>query len=53
MEGLNHKNPQVKSESLNWIIRSLRKIKKAPTKADFVPLFEPLLKVYNNIVILF
>ena len=41
----NHKNPQVRSESIHWLTRFLKTCKKAPTKAEIKTLAECLLKV--------
>nr|KAJ3421325.1 Microtubule-associated protein, microtubule dynamics during spindle orientation [Polyrhizophydium stewartii] len=49
--GINHKNPQVKSESMGWLVRCLKhtkKVKKDLTRANSKALAEALIKVRQH-----
>ena len=51
LTGLKHKNPQVKSESIQWTIRSLRhlkKVKKELNKANAKTLIDIAIKCYED-----
>ncbi|KAJ3412335.1 Microtubule-associated protein, microtubule dynamics during spindle orientation [Chytridiales sp. JEL 0842] len=43
-----HKNPQVRAETLQWLIRCLKRAKKAPAKGEIKTLCEMLLKALDD-----
>ncbi|CAG8520285.1 7962_t:CDS:10 [Acaulospora colombiana] len=43
-----HKNPQVKSESMKWLVRCLKNTKVAPNKAEIKSLIEMMVKESEN-----
>ena len=43
-----HKNPQVKSESIQWLVRSFKVLKKSPSKAEIKSFGEMLVKSLDD-----
>lgn len=43
-----HKNPQIKAESIRWLIRILKTIKTPPSKSEVKRLCEALLKTFDD-----